>query len=158
MQSADNLAPPIQYSLIWLVVGTLMLMLVAGWIGFVLWSTRAKKIKLIDDLKPLSAPDLDLLKAKYLQLIDELNRRYLAQELSLRKLHQELSKTVREFIHEGHYYPAPFLALYEMKQLPYQSLGRLIAAYYPEEFAAMTKGDATAAVHAAREVVIQWPS
>lgn len=157
MRNADKYNPPIQYSWLWLLIGCGLLLVVLLWYGFVFWYTRRKKPKQMDDLKQLAAPDLNQLKAKYLQLIEDLYQAYLRHEIDLRVLHQELSMAVRSFVQEAGYLPAPYLTLADLRQSPYRSLTALIESYYPEEFAAITHGDAAAATQAAKGVVSQWP-
>lgn len=157
MRGVEALNPPIQYNWIWLLIGGVLLLLIAGWYGFVFWWTRRRALKSLATLRTLPPLDLNQLKMKYLQLIDQAYQRFLNREIDLRGLHQELSRLVRAFVHEGNFLPAPYLTLSDLKLSPYPSLTKLIAAYYPEEFAAMTSGDPVAATEAAKGVVAQWP-
>jgi hypothetical protein len=157
MQSVDRLNPPIQYRLIWLIIGLVVVLLIGAWYGFVYWWTRRKKPKSLDTLKQLAPGDLDKLKAKYLQLIEELYQRYVNGEIKLRKLHIELSMTVRSFVQEASLFPAPFLTLGELRNSAYPQLAELIAKYYPAEFAAIEHGEAADSTQAAKGLVQQWP-
>ena len=157
MQNVDKLNPPIQYRLIWLIIGLGIVLLIAAWYVFALWWTRRKKPKSLESLKQLSGGDLNSLKAKYLQLIEELYQQHVRGEISLRQLHIELSMTARYFVHEASFFPAPFLTLSDFRGSPYPQLAKLISDYYPAEFAAIERGDAMASTQAAKGLVQQWP-
>jgi hypothetical protein len=158
MQNVDKLNPPIQYKLIWLLIGLAILLLIAAWYGLVFWLSRRKKLKSLDGLKRLAAGwELNRLKAKYLQLIEELYQRYQRKEITLRELHIELSMLVRSFVQEASFFPAPFLTLSDLRNSSFPKLAQLIATYYPAEFAAIENGDAASSVQAAKGLVQQWP-
>lgn len=158
MQNVDKLNPPIQYDLIWLFIGLGLMLLILIWYGLAFWLTRRKKPKMLGNLRQLRPPvDLDKLKAKYLQLIEQLYARYVNREIELRELHQNLSKLVRAFTYEANGFPALVLTLSDMKFSPYPKLTQLIGYYYPNEFSAITKGDAATSKQAAIGFVTQWP-
>lgn len=158
MQNVDKLNPPIQYNIIWLIIGAGLVLAIGIWYGIVFWITRHKKVKSLDNLRQLPAgEELARLKAKYLKLIDEIYQRFQRSEIDLRGLHQALSKAVRDFVSEANHFPAPFLTLADLKLSPYPQLTKLIEEYYPEEFAVVTHGDAAASTQAAKGLVMQWP-
>jgi len=158
MRSVEKLNPPIQYDLFWLLVGSVLVLMILIWYGIVFWLTRRKKPKSLDNLKRLKPPvDLDKLKAKYLQFIEELYQRYLRKEIDLRELHLYLSLAVRYFAFEANGFPAPLLTLSDLKRAPYPKLTKLIGDYYPEEFAAFSQGDARFSKESAIGFVTQWP-
>jgi hypothetical protein len=157
MQNVDKLNPPIQYRLLWLIIGLAIVLLIGAWYAFALWHTRRKKPKSLDTLKQLSPSDLASLKAKYLGLIEELYQKFVRGEISLRQLHIELSMTVRSFVQEASFFPAPYLSLSELRGSPYPQLTKLISEYYPTEFAAIENGNAAGSTQAAKGLVQQWP-
>lgn len=157
MLIADTLNPPIQYDRIWLIIGSLLLLVIPTWYVFVLRLTRHKKIKTLENLVQLpTGAELEKLKAKYLRLIEELYQRYRRKEITLRVLHNNLSMVTRYFVYEAKHFPAPTLTLSDLRLAPYPTLTRLIAKYYPEEFAAITHGTAESSVTAAKGFVQQW--
>jgi hypothetical protein len=157
MLIGDTLNPPIQYNIIWFIIGSILVVVILLWYGLVYWLTRRKKIKSIDDLKHLpTGKELDRLKAKYLKIIEELYQRYLRKEIKLRQFHRELSMDVRAFVFEAKHFPAPILTLSDFKAAPYPTLTKLISDYYPEEFAAIESGDAASSVAAAKGFILQW--
>jgi hypothetical protein len=152
-----SLNPPIQYSIIWLIIGAVLLLLIAVWYGVLFWLTRHKPYASLANLKP--APpgfDLEKLKQKYLQLIDECYNAYKHDHATLRSLHKGLSMTVRYFVHEANHFPAPRLTLADLKRAPYPELSRVVEDYYAKEFAAVEHGNAEASVEAAKDMVRRW--
>lgn len=152
-----TLNPPLQYSLIWLLIGCGLALLVALWYGFIFWNTRAKKPKSLADL-PLLAPGSDLasLQQKYLQLIDQCYQAYRLKRTNLRGLHRSLSITVRYFVYEASHFPAPLLTLGDLEKAPYPKLTKVVADYYDKEFSQIEHGDPQTAVRLAKELVTQW--
>jgi hypothetical protein len=157
MYVADILNPPIQYDIIWFIIGSILFLTIPIWYGVAFWITRKKKFKSFDTLKPLpTGTDLDKLKQKYLKLIEELYQRYQRKEINLRKLHLSLSMDVRYFVYEAKHFPAPLLTLSDLRLAPYPLLTGLIAKYYPDEFDAISHGSAADSVEAAKGFIIQW--
>jgi hypothetical protein len=157
MLIADTLNPPIQYELIWLIIGCGMALCIPVWYGLAFWLTRRKKVKTLDTLKPLpTGAALEKLKAKYLKLIEEWYQRYIRKEITLRELHANLSLVTRTFVYEAKHFPAPLLTLEDLKHAPYPALTALIAEYYPEEFASIESGNAEHSTEAAKAFVRQW--
>jgi hypothetical protein len=139
MQSVKGLNPPLQYSVIWLIIGLVLLLAIISWYGFTFWLTRRRPVKSLATIKQLStASDLNQLKANYLQRIEACFQQYQRQEISLRSLHQTLSM------------------LADLKLSAYPTLTELVAAYYPSEFTATEIGDAQASVNAAKGFIQQW--
>lgn len=156
---ADSLKlnPPIQYSLLWLIVGLILLLCIIGWFGAVIWITRHKPANTLANLKPASSQsDMDALKAKYLKLIDECYQSYQQKHTTLRGLHRGLSMAVRYFVYEARHFPAPRLTLADLKRAPYPKLTKVVTEYYSKEFAAIESGDPLQSVQAAKEMVTQW--
>jgi hypothetical protein len=157
MQSVKGLNPPLQYSVIWLIIGLVLLLAIISWYGFTFWLTRRRPVKSLATIKQLStASDLNQLKANYLQRIEACFQQYQRQEISLRSLHQTLSMLIRLFIYDVRHFPAPRLTLADLKLSAYPTLTELVAAYYPSEFTATEIGDAQASVNAAKGFIQQW--
>jgi hypothetical protein len=152
-----TLHPPIQYSIIWLIIGCILLLLIGIWYGVMFWITRKRKPKTIEQLPPAPTDfDLDRLKAKYLQLIDECYQNYQVHKTDLKGLHRGLSMTARYFVYEARHFPAPRLTLADLKYAPFPELTKVVEEYYAKEFAAVENGTATQAVKAAKDFVNRW--
>ncbi|HEY2004085.1 MAG TPA: hypothetical protein VGH44_03125 [Candidatus Saccharimonadia bacterium] len=157
MLVADILNPPIQYDIIWFIIGTLVFLTILIWYGLVFWLTRHQTIQSLDSLKQLPVGgEMERLKTKYLKLIEQAYQRYLTREYKLRDLHRTLSMITRTFVLEAKHFPAPYLTLGDLVLSPYPNLTRLIKAYYPEEFALITHAEAEISVQQAKDFVNQW--
>lgn len=155
----DNttLNPPIQYSILWLIIGIALVVGILAWYGLLFWLTRRRKVNtLANQGLATSGSELDRLKAKYLALIDECYQSYTKKQTSLRGLHRGLSMTVRYFVFEAKHFPAPRLTLSDLKHAPYPQLTKVISDLYAKEFALIEHGDPLEAVEAAKEMVRQW--
>jgi len=155
----DNLTlhPPIQYSIIWLIIGCMLLLSIVIWFGILFWLTRKRKPKTIEQLPPAPSDfDLEKLKARYLQLVDECYQNYQVRKTTLKGLHRGLSMTLRYFVFEARHFPAPRLTLADLKDAPFPELSKVIEDYYAKEFAAAEQGTAIQSVKAAKDFINQW--
>lgn len=147
----------LQYSIWYLILGLVLLLLAFGWCGVIFWMTRKRRVMTLNDISRRSGVhDLAALKAKYLSLIDEVYASYQNKETTLRGLHRGLSMAVRYFVFEATTFPAPKLTLADLKKAQYPELSKIITEYYKAEFAAVSHGDAARSVDAAREFVQRW--
>lgn len=152
-----SLNPPVQYSLLWLIIGIALVLGILGWYGLLFWLTRRRKVNsLANQGLASSGSDLDRLKQKYLALIDECYQSYSKKQTSLRGLHRGLSMTVRYFVFEAKHFPAPRLTLSDLKRAPYPHLTKVITDLYAKEFARIEHGEPLEAVEAAKDMVRQW--
>lgn len=155
--AAEALNPPIQYSLIWLIIGSLILLVVIAWYVFVFWSTRKRPIKQLGSLKELNPHiDIESLRKKYLKMIDMAYKQYLDGEINLRKLHKVISLYSRYFVYETKGFPAPRLTLSDLKNANYPQLTQLIDEYYTHEFALIETANAETSVAAAKGFIEKW--
>ncbi len=158
MQNAEGFYAPEHYGLLWFFVGLALLVAVACWYGFVLWSTRRKPQPNVSKLpaqEPVR-PDLATLKAKYLALIAQVEAKVSQQATTTRAAHQELSLLVRYFVYETNGFRAQVLSLSDIKHTDFTAIANVIERYYPAEFAALEQGDIAAAITTAKELVTAW--
>lgn len=152
-----ELNPPIQYSVIWLIIGSCLLAMIVLWYGVLFWLTRKRKARTLAQLGPGSEVlDLEGLKQKYLKLIDDCYQSYVLGRTDLRGLHRGLSMSVRYFVYEARHFPAPRLTLSDLKHAPYPNLTKVIEEYYSKEFSQIEHGDAAHSVSVAKDMVQQW--
>ena len=158
MSGGTELREWVGYSPTWLIIGIIGLLLLAGWYGFVLFSTRRRPQKTLTNLAPkaYTPPDLTLLKQKYLQLIAEVEQKHSAGGLTARAAHQKLSYLLRMFVYEIRGHRVDTLTLEDLQKTRYTALTGAIATFYMPEFTAVQRGDVASALALARKVVTEW--
>ena len=146
---------PISYSPIWFIIGLLLLILAIGVIAAILYATRKKEIKTISTLK-VSAPkvvNMNVLRDKYLKMINEAEERYKRRQTKASQCHQQLSLIVRLFFYEALGFHADIMTLSDIKKSNYKKLAELVDGYYPDEFDTLEKGSVASAAEKARQIV-----
>ena len=146
---------PFYYSLAWLFVGILFLLLTVAVIALIFHLTRKKEIKTIANLKP-QAPktiDIEALKAKYLAMVDEVEGQFNTHKTKASVAHQQLSLIVRLFYYEALGFHADVLTLNDLKKSRYEHLTQVIERYYPDEFDGLEKGSVANSANMARELI-----
>ena len=155
MRAEASLYPPESYHGGWLVLGCALLVVIAGWYGWLFWTTRAAR----PPESPTPPPtDVTGLRMQYLKRIDDVERRADAGELDLRGVHQELSVVVRNFVHEASGSRAHVMTLAGLRDSDerHGRLAPVIESYYPPAFMASSVGDIARAITAARALVDTW--
>jgi hypothetical protein len=158
MQNNIELTPPIQYSLVWFVVGSSIFAAIILLNGYILFSTRKKKIRTVSTL-PIIPPvyvDIEKIKQKYFSLITQIEKQYHGKEINERTVHQLLSITLRLFVFEIKGLATHKFTLSEIKRADVTVLANVIEALYPPEFEAISNGDANAAIAMSRKMVQEW--
>ena len=135
-----------------------LLLLIAGWIGLIIWTTRRKPEKSLRTL-PAAMPvaiDYSQLKAEYLGRINRVQADFDSRALRARGAHQQLSEILRSFVAEAARVPVRSMTLSELKRTQYAPLSEAIDSYYQPEFAAVESGSVATAADLARKVVTEW--
>lgn len=151
---------PVSYSIWWPILGTALILLCLGWVGWVWLSTRASNQADIPGFIPLRTPAT--IQREYLALIDSVQTGYDAGRLGERESHRELSAAVRSFVFEMTGIKAAHMTLAELRQRQLPLVAEAVAGFYPGEFAPNinTGPDGQAYVgasaNAARTVVATW--
>lgn len=146
---------PINYSPIWAMIGLLLLGLAIGTVAAIIYATRKKEIKTISTLK-VTAPkvvNMNVLRDKYLKMIDEAEERFKRRQIKASQCHQQLSLIVRLFFYEGMGFHADVMTLSDIKKSNYKKLAELVDGYYPDEFDTLEKGSVADAAEKARQIV-----
>jgi hypothetical protein len=152
---ADGFYPPVQYSAVWVVIGILILLLIAGWYVFVWVSTRRRREQIVPDplagtLPPTSVRDT------YLRLIDDVQRAHHEGSLSFGDAHQRLGLIVREFAAQARGIRAPYMTLDDLRAHQLTPLSATVGELYPGAFSGHETGSVAAAAERARRLVIEW--
>lgn len=146
---------PINYSPIWAMIGLLLLGLAIGIIAVIFYTTRKKEIKTISTLK-ITAPkvvNMNVLRDKYLKMIDAAEERFKRRQIKASQCHQQLSLIVRLFFYEAMGFHADIMTLSDIKKSNYTKLAELVDGYYPDEFDTLEKGSVADAAEKARQIV-----
>lgn len=146
---------PFYYSLAWLFIGIVFLLMAISVVVLIYYLTRKKEIKTIANLKP-QAPkviDIEALKAKYLAMIDEVEAQFNARKTKASVAHQQLSLIVRLFYYEALGFHADVLTLNDLKKSRHEHLTQIIEKYYPDEFDGLEKGSVANSANMARELI-----
>lgn len=146
---------PINYSPIWAMIGLLLLGLAIGIIAVIIYTTRKKEIKTISTLK-ITAPkviNMNVLRDKYLKMIDAAEERFKRRQIKASQCHQQLSLIVRLFFYEAMGFHADIMTLSDIKKSNYTKLAELVDGYYPDEFDTLEKGSVADAAEKARQIV-----
>jgi hypothetical protein len=170
---------PLDYSAWFPWAGLGLLVLVAGWCGYVVLSTRRRPPvpqAVPPDPGPAAGPDLARLRREYLQRIDAVAGGAAAGTRSGRSAHQELSLLLRSFVRDASGLDATRMTLAELRALgqapPMQAppgrttphtttpglpaLSRAVAALYPAAFGPAAASGVPEAADTAREVIRSW--
>lgn len=165
---------PLDYSAWFPGAGLGLLVLVAGWCGYVFLSTwRRPPVPQAapPDPGPPAGPDLARLRREYLQRIDAVAGGAAAGTRSGRAAHQELSLLLRSFVRDASGLDATRMTLAELRALSQATpgpqplshatpglpaLSRAVAAIYPAAFGPAAVSGVPEAADTAREVIRSW--
>lgn len=156
MSNASNeMYGPFYYNPIWAIIGVAFLLAAIAVIFMIYYVTRKKEIKSLKNIaiKPPKIIDMNALKAKYLGMIDEVEKNFRARKVKSSVAHQQLSLIVRLFYYEALGFHADVLTLRDLKKSNYKSLTQTIEIYYPNEFDAIQRGSVADAATLARKLV-----
>lgn len=158
MQHTVELREWVTYEPTWLIIGSVLAALLVIWYASIFWFTRHKKPRSLHTLQPraYTPPDLTSLKAKYLQLIAEVESSYAAKTYTARTAHHKLSYLLRMFVCEINGHRVDTLTLADLKKSRYPELAKAIEQYYIPEFASVEHGSVADALTTARKVVTEW--
>ena len=149
--------PPMTYSPVWLYIGVIILMAIAGW-AVVIW-TQTRPGRTPRKPEPPPGWRMARLKGDYIDRIDEIVRLAEAGDLDARRAHQELSVALREFVEEASGISAPTMTLSELGHSRNPALGpvtEVVRGIYPVEFGPDRNTSVFSAATFARQVVAQW--
>ena len=142
---------PLPYQSIWMWLGILLLVLVAGWYGWLL--LPRPRVAAPRTPGPTS---LGTLRSRCLAAIEDTAADADAGRLPEREAHQRLSFLVREFAGAVTGLPVTSMTLDELRGEGLDTLAEGIAGIYPSEFSARHVQPVRHSADLAREVVHAW--
>ncbi len=152
MSTSTDLQDMFSYSLTPLII-VISLLLICLLLILIFRKRKPKASKQINIVKPLNINDI---KNKYLQEIDNLLLCFNENKISLRSTYQKLSKLIRNFIYEVTGIKVQNYTLSDIKAINMPILSTLVEEYYHPEFAKESKGDITSSITKTREVIAKW--
>lgn len=150
MQSIIDLKDPFSYNFIYIVIIFIILLFLL--ILFLI--TNMKKQN--KPLKVIPPKDINAIKNKYLQTLEELLKKVSNNEITIRKAYQHLSFLIRSFIFEATSIDVLKCTLTDIRKLKIDILSELVAEYYEPEFSKNTKSDIVASIEKGRGVILKW--
>ncbi|AXK45378.1 hypothetical protein [Brachybacterium saurashtrense] len=145
---------PPQYSIAWVILAVLCLLVIAALILGTLRITRAIEKRIAYRNRPGEG---EALKAEFLRAVNDIADRHEAGTLGAREGHHELTGVMRRFVRRttGHDVTSQDLAtlLAEERTRP---VGALISRLYEPDFAKASQQDLRDSVREAREVIRAW--
>jgi len=145
---------PVQYTLLWPVLGLVLIALVIGWYVWMLAHVRRRARGSAP--RPAPQPSPTVLRDRYLALIGEIERDHGDGALSTRRAHQRLGAILRMYAHESSGVRAQVMTLADLDRAGLAPLSRAVSAYYPVEFREAETGSVAEAATLARQVVTTW--
>lgn len=149
----EIIAPP-QYSIAWVILAVLCVVVIIALIVGTLKITRAIEKRIAYRHRP---SDVETLKAEFLRAVNDIADRHDAGELEARDGHHELTGVMRRFVRRttGHDVTSQDLATLLADQRT-RAVGELIADLYEPDFAKSSDRDLRDSVRRAREVIRSW--
>ncbi|MDF2048905.1 hypothetical protein [Arthrobacter sp. Cr_A7] len=146
---------PLQYSPVWMWAGVALVALVAGWYVVVFASTR--RPRMAGGVRRSAAlTDLSVLKAAYLQRIDDVERDAAAGNLSLRAAHHEISHLLRSFVRDATGVDALRMTRQDLERHPLPAPAAVVGILYPAQFGVEPLPSVAVSAASARNAVSTW--
>ena len=150
MSVSIKLSSMFLYSLLPIII-TLVSMIII----FLIIKPSRKKITKEQVIVP-NYENMVLIKNKYLLAIDQLNKDFTENNISLRSAYQTLSKLVRNFVYEVTNIKVQNYTLDDIKDLNLPILYELISEYYNPEFSINSSGNFDYSIKKKRGVIEKW--
>jgi len=151
MQTGVELQEPFSYSLIPIILLFLILFL-----PFIIRLFKKYFIKNNSNYVVNNYSDLNVIKLKYLNKLDELERMLDSNNITNRKAFQELSLLIRSFIKEITGLDVTTCVLSDIRKMNIPVVYELIEEYYSPEFAKISKGNIRSSISKTRGVIYRW--
>lgn len=157
MQTSVNLQPPFSYSLIYIVVCILALIVLTIFTIyiFIKKSNKEKKVQTVPIVKK-EVVNIEKVKNKYLKKLKQIEEDVDRGKISIRKAYQSISSITRYFVFETTNIKVQKYTLTEIRKLNMPILYELVQEYYEPEFSKYSIGDVKASIDKTRKVIEKW--
>ncbi|MGY5764881.1 hypothetical protein ACXET9_06755 [Brachybacterium sp. DNPG3] len=152
--ATEQVIDPPQYSIAWLILALLCVIVIVALIVGTLRITRGIEERIAYRGRP---SDAEGLKAEFLRAVNEIAERHEAGELEARAGHHELTGVMRRFVRRttGHDVTSQDLTTLLAHERT-ADVGRLIADLYEPDFSLASDAQLRTSVRRAREVIRRW--
>lgn len=149
----EIIAPP-QYSVAWVILAVLCLLVITALILGTLKITRAIEKRIAYRDRP---SDVDTVKAEFLRAVNDIADRHESGDLGAREGHHELTGVMRRFVRRTTGQDVTSQDTSTLRADPRtRDVGELIAALYEPDFAQATDAELQDSVRRSREVIRRW--
>ena len=148
--------PPVQYLPWWGILGFVMLVIVVAWWVFIAWSTRKSRVPSPDAQHAPTGPSVEVIRSRYLGLIDETREAYSKGDLPDREAYHQLSMLLRSYVEEREGTRTVTMTLRDLRATQFTPLTDAVARLYPGAFSPDYRGTVAQAVDEARGLVASW--
>ena len=145
---------PPQYSIAWVILAVLCLLVITALVVGTLKITRAIEKRIAYRRRP---SDIEALKAEFLRAVNDIADRHEAGRVEVREGHHELTGVMRRFVRRttGHDVTSQDLTTLLADERT-RAVGELIGDLYEPDFAIASDRDLRDSVRRAREVIRTW--
>jgi hypothetical protein len=145
---------PLPYSVLWLVLGVLLILGVIGWfVGVLVWTLPVERLRSIPVIRDISAL---VLRRKFSAAIGGVTDRYHAGELSSREAYTAMSRILRNFVYFRTGVAAQYMALGEVAGSAAAAAAPAVSALYSRQFELDDSPDVAATAAQVRSTIQSW--
>lgn len=146
---------PSPYSMSWLWLGLALLLLVIAWyIGVVVWTLPAHRLRAIPVVRSWHSK---LLRRKFIRAIASIDRQHRAGELSAQQASQQMSRTLRSFLHQATGTRAQYLHVEKIRSGDLADAAPVLAALDDAQFNTASPVDVGEVGSTTEELIRSWP-
>lgn len=154
MQVTVELQDMFSYSLVPVLI--IVPLLVAALVAFFLMKKKTDQKEKVPQIKRVQPLNLFAVKAKYNQILMDIEKRHAESKITNRVAYQELSKAIRHFVYEVTGIKVHQYTLTEIQKANIPKLSALIEECYAPEFAVESYSNVQDSIKRARKVIEEW--
>lgn len=145
---------PLPYSVLWLVLGVLLVLGVIGWfVGVLVWTLPVERLRAIPVIRDISAR---VLRRKFGAAIGKISARHHAGELTARQAYAEMSRVLRNFVYYRTGVAAQYMALGEVADSAAAEAAPAVSVLYSRQFDSDDNPDVAATAAQVRSTIQSW--
>lgn len=146
---------PLPYSASWLWIGLALLAAVIAWcVGVFVWTLPAERLRSLPWIRSLHSR---LLRCRFSRAIRSIDARYRAGELSSAQASQQMSRTLRSFLHQATGTRAQYMHVEDIKSSDLGTAAPLFNALNDAQFNTASPVDVSQVGATAEELIRTWP-